>query len=158
MEANFPQSFTRPTMRQVTIEMKRIMIIPHLLILSLIFPGCATAGDPRPYHPLFSMPENPSPEEIARHKEAKQKYIDNHPELSQRKKNLISVNMWDYGFTKEEFKIAAGGDPDKIETGRFENGTDEMWFYRGVKWNDYFYFKDGVLIAQEKYRARKIDQ
>lgn len=136
--------------------MKKFLCI-WCFILSSISPGCATAGDPPPYHPLFSMPEDSSPEEIARHKEAKQKYIEDHPELSQRKKNLISVNMWERGFTKEEMRITCGSEPDKIETGRFENGADEMWFYRGVKWNDYFYFMDGILIAEEKHRVKKVE-
>ena len=61
------------------------------------------------------------------------------------------------GFTKEEVSIVRGLNPDKFETGHFQNGADELWFYRGVKWNDYFYFKDGILIAQEKYRVKQLE-
>ena len=140
--------------------MKRVFLIIYFALFSLSWTGCATAGDPAPY---FSWPKEreSTPEEILKHRAEREKYIEDHPELDQRKKNLISVGMTDEGFTKEEVEIAIKGvypNPDKIEIGRFENGADEMWFYRSVNWNDYYYFKNGILIAQEKFRVKKISE
>ncbi len=139
------------------VKVKNVLIF-WTIITNFYCVGSAVAADPRPY---FSWPEEKrsSAETITRHRKERRQYIEDRPELSQRKKNLIELGMPEPGFTKEEVLAAIRNPekPDKIETGHFKNGADELWFYRGVTWNDYFYFQDGVLIAQEKYRVKRLD-
>jgi len=134
----------------MNIKENRLLLLFALFLFST---GCSTV-DPPPY--FFSPEPLPSLKEQDRmkreYRDKAEAYISQHPELTKRQKGLILSGVVGEGLTKEQTKLIYGDEPDKIETTNLKYNADEMWFYRGVNWNDYFYFKDDILIKIDHSR------
>lgn len=120
-----------------------------MFLFSLLI-GCSTL-DPQPY--IFPSKDS-TKEELDKWRKEREKYVAEHPELGKNIKDLILAGVVAIGLTREQLRLVYGSDPDKIETTNLKYGADEMWFYRGHLWNDYFYFKDGVLIKIDHKREK----
>jgi len=122
-------------------------------LLVFLMAGCRSV-DPAPY--LVDFRPLPSGEEQKRFYEERQekirRYINAHPELTERQKTWISDGGGPVlGLTKEHVLLLIRR-PDKIEQGSLKYGADEMWFYREQAWNDYRYFKGEILIKTDHSR------
>ncbi|MDD4893824.1 MAG: hypothetical protein PHW54_00720 [Candidatus Omnitrophica bacterium] len=101
-----------------------------------------------------------------------EKYISNHPDLSESAKSNLRKLMVTDGSTEEEV-IFLLGKPDKIinATGAGHYGAQEIWMYRinklravtfliipvfFVHESYQLYFKDGVLVEIEKHHLQQL--
>lgn len=115
----------------------------------LILMGCKSVDPESHFMGSFSPA---SPELVMQRRDRIDRYIEAHPELTERQRALLHSGVVGEGLAKEQVRLLLWRDPDKIEQGSLKYGADEMWFYRGPKWNDYYYFRGDVLIKIDHKR------
>ena len=119
----------------------------------LAFMGCRSV-DPAPH--LLDFRPLPSAAEQKQYREEYDKkiaaYFGAHPELTVMQRGLLSDRVVGEGLTKEQVRMVRQNLPDKIETKLLKYDADEMWFYRSVGENDYYYFKNDLLIKIDHKR------
>lgn len=123
-----------------------ILLIIVILFVLAVFYGC---------NPLiYILGDGPdTPPQINKEKENSQvnkreKYVVNHPELTERQKALILAGRLGEGLRKEEIiNILDWPKPDIIHS-TTEYGADEVWLYKlsGPRRDRKLYFKNTVLI------------
>jgi len=101
-----------------------------LLILVMVMSGCATIGEITGW--------NPMPRRTA--------YVDAHPKLTSKKKNLILEGRICRGMTKDEVR-ASWGEPSDINRSAGSWGVHEQWVYG----RQYLYFEDGKLTSWQNW-------
>lgn len=123
--------------------------VMSMIGMILLCMGCKSV-DPEPH---FIGSFNPASPELAKQRRERiDRYIEAHPELAEKQRALLYSGVVGEGLTKEQVRLLLWRDPDKTEQGSLKHGADEMWFYRGPKWNDYYYFKDDILIEIDHKR------
>lgn len=75
-------------------------------------------------------------------------YVNQHPEISQRFKDLIIEGKFTLGMTTEMVK-ASWGNPKEINRTVYTFGIHEQWIYGSYKYDNviYLYFEDGILTS-----------
>jgi hypothetical protein len=122
------------------------------LIVIIFLSGCVlNTKDPWPYWGDPTPLKNREKERLEWRKK-RDEYLAKHPEIPKSQRDLIYAGVIGKGLTKEQVIVMYGSNPDKIETGSLKYDADEMWFYRGVGWNDYYYFKGDSLIKIDHRR------
>lgn len=101
----------------------------------LLFSGC-----------YYIMAEQPYIDRLERKAE---KYMVEHPELDEQKKNLIRKGKINIGFSKEEVRLFYNYmHPDKMKT-TSDYGAEEVWIYNEWSADEFLYFKGDRLIKIE---------
>jgi len=104
---------------------------PFLLIfLSL---GCSS---------ITGAPMNPS---LKPTQEERNIYLENHPNVSLRSRNLIKSGLVDSGMTQDEV-LESWGCPDSIKTLDAEDADEEWFYWDNWKFHRKVYFKEGVVV------------
>ena len=112
----------------------------RILILSLLFIGCATY-----IGPITSK-------RINYRQYRRESYVYNHPEIDEEAKtDILAGTVW-IGMTKEQF-LATRDKPRSINRTATKSFAREQWVYGGFDWNGHFtpynfyYFEKGILVV-----------
>jgi hypothetical protein len=134
--------------------------IPYIIAVAALLCGCDTT--PTPAQPSESekamseldasvksemeklRPENIAAEAKHRHDD----YVNAHPELEQRMRDVILSGKIEIGMTAEQVQASWGDPPAGVNSTVTANGKFEQWVYG----NHYLYFENGILTAFQEFQ------
>ncbi len=102
-------------------------------LLILLLSGCSLAT---------VAPTNPSPKPT---QEERNLYLEGHPNIPLKSRNLIKNGLVDLEMTQEEV-LASWGHPDSIKVPNIEDADEEWFYWDNWKFHRKVYFKYGVVV------------
>ena len=105
----------------------------YFFFLIFLFLGCSS---------ITGAPTNPSPKPSQGERNI---YLENHPNISLRSRNLIKSGLVDLGMTQDEV-LASWGRPDSIKTLNSQDADEEWFYWDNWKFHRKVYFKEGIVV------------
>lgn len=129
-----------------------------VIVISALICGCSTTPElAKPSESQKALDElkatvgaeieSHRPENVAaRDKHRREQYVNAHPELEQKTKDVILSGMLGIGMTSEQVEASCGKPPYGVNSTVTAYGKHEQWCYEDL----YLYFDNGILVSFQK--------